>query len=186
MLEWSFLVGIILLLIYTALIIAREKTTYLEEAKIMRFHDLEFPIPRWWTQTEQQNSFWKFERTDTRYDWYANFQKLESHKAAAEILIHYLQQKNIKMDPSPESMVEENTAHLFKDKMLVENFSDFIRMEGTATQDEEERIYLDVVILKKENANTYYLLESRSSVLNGGVEGPYFEEALSRALYKTN
>ena len=52
------------------------------------------------------------------------------------------------------------------------------RVEGMATQFGTERIYYDAFIVLDRKAGGYLLCESRSSILNGMVEGPYFEEVI--------
>ena len=47
-----------------------------------------------------------------------------------------------------------------------------------ATEDIENRIYLDIMIYKDIMQEDFLLCISRSSILNGMVEGPYFEEVL--------
>ncbi len=176
--EWSFFVLFILVLAYTAIVIGNEKTSYLDEAQYFLFHKLNLPIPKWWTQIKKEKTLWIFERSDTHYDWYASFELLDFDETPiAQLAINYLTEQKVKLDPPPEAQIEENSSHLFKDKTLASAVSEFIRIEGTATQDEQERIYIDLILFKFENQ--IYRFKSQSSVLNGSVEGPYFEEAIS-------
>ena len=51
-----------------------------------------------------------------------------------------------------------------------------LRVEGKATEKVINRLYLDIYLFQyKEDA---YFFISRSSVLNGIVEGPFFEEMI--------
>jgi hypothetical protein len=52
-------------------------------------------------------------------------------------------------------------------------------VEGKASQNVVDRIYYDIYIMRALNDDGYFIFESWSSVLNGLVEGPYFEEGLS-------
>ena len=68
---------------------------------------------------------------------------------------------------------------LFRDSAIQERFKEVIRVEGKASQRIEERLYLDMCLMRDSNKQGYFLFESRSSVLNGLVEGPFFEEVLA-------
>ncbi len=184
LIDWLILIGFILFLIYLAIVIGSEKSTYKDESKTYIFHQLKFFIPNWWTQTLKEDRLWRFERTDTHYDWYCTFHYYEDEKRdPAEILISHLQEEKIKMDPEPEVQITENSEYLIKNKEVASEFSEFIRIEGTATQNEQERIYYDCLFMKDSN-NRCYRFISWASVLNGSVEGPYFEEALSLVEFK--
>ena len=58
---------------------------------------------------------------------------------------------------------------------------DMIRVEGTATQDMQDRIYYDAFLIRDIKQKGFLFCESRSSILNGMLEGPYFEEVLLSA-----
>ncbi len=179
LIEWSVFCSIILFLIYLAIVIGSEKTTYEEDSKLIDFHQVRLPIPNWWTQIINEKNLMRFERTDTHYDWYCTFEYFENEqRPCPEILISHLQEQRIKMDPEPEVVVTENSEYLIKNKGAAQYFEDFIRIEGTATQDEQNRIYYDCLFLKNQNGDCYRFI-SHASVLSGSVEGPYFEEAIS-------
>ena len=53
-----------------------------------------------------------------------------------------------------------------------------IEVGGTATENTIDRIYYDIAMIRSDNE--ILICESKSSILNGAVEGPYFEEVLKR------
>jgi hypothetical protein len=180
LIEWFLFLSFIVFLIYLAIVIGSEKSTYIDEAKFINFKDLTIPIPKWWTTTLREENKLRFERTDTRYDWYSEFIYVENDlRSSAEILVEHLQKQEIKMDPQPDAILSEVSEYLIKDKEAADRLSDFSRIEGMGTQGGQERLYYDLIICKREDENGYYQFLSHSSVLNGSVEGPYFEEALS-------
>jgi hypothetical protein len=71
--EWLILLALIGGAIYTLKIIGQEKSSFKQECYEVQFADLALMIPNWWSLTEKTDHLIKFERTDTRYDWYANF-----------------------------------------------------------------------------------------------------------------
>jgi hexokinase len=68
---------------------------------------------------------------------------------------------------------------IFRDSEIQREFQEVIRVEGKASQKVIERIYYDIYLTRRLNEPGYFIFESKSSVLNGLVEGPYFEESLS-------
>jgi hypothetical protein len=74
---------------------------------------------------------------------------------------------------------ETDSRVLFRDSEIQEYFQEIVRVEGKASQNVVDRIYYDIYIMRALNDQGYFIFESWSSVLNGLVEGPYFEEGLS-------
>ena len=180
--EWSIVILFLGFLFYAAIVIGNEKNTYLQEADKTAFHKIEIPIPNWWGLTKKEANYLRYERTDTRYDWFATYEYLSSKLPVPELIIEKLQSEKIKMDP--EAVIEERSAHLFRNEELLSQIYQMSRIEGMATHDEQDRLYYDIVILKLEgDLDNYYQFISRSSVLNGAIEGPFFEEALVHASY---
>lgn len=183
--DWVILALLILGAIYTMLIIGKEKKTFKDEAYELQFGNLTLPVPRWWTQTNERSqengeAWIKFERTDTRYDWFATFQYIPGgHETPLEeLLAHKLDLEEISYDES-EVQIETDSRVLFRDPEAKIHFQEVIRVEGTATQKIIERIYYDIYIVRGLNEDGYFIFESRSSVLNGSLEGPFFEECIS-------
>lgn len=180
--EWSILVSLLLFLGYAMRKIATENRAYKDDSYYVQFEALRFSIPNWWTQEILNSHSLRFYRSDTSYNWQSLFQwvPIKPEKNTLETIFdQYLLDNKIEFDP--EVIVETNPAHLFTDKEIAQYFSEFIRVEGTATKDNTDRVYLDLVLFRHTNEHGYFELSSLSSVLNGGVEGPYFEEALKSA-----
>lgn len=160
-------------------IIGQEKSTFRDESYEVQFEGLSLMIPNWWTIVEQTATLLRFERTDTRYDWFANFVYFPAHagKTLPTILEEKLNLENIEFDL--DVVFETDSRVLFRDSKIQEYFQEIIRVEGKATQNIVDRIYYDIYLLRAQNSDGYFMFESRSSVLNGSVEGPYFEESLA-------
>lgn len=177
-LDWLILLIIMLGAFYTLHIIGQEKTTFRQESYLVSFGALKLMIPQWWSITEQSEHHLKFERTDTRYSWYANFKFFEQDaRPLPQILEELLNQQKIEFDQ--DVTFETDSRVLFRDPRIQEEFQEVIRVEGMACEDIEERIYYDIYLVRQLNAENYFLFESKSSILNGSLEGPYFEESLS-------
>ena len=182
--EWTFVAIIIVGMIYAAYVIKNEKKTYLETAIPLSFKHFDFRIPTWWTNTSNDEGTLVFERTDTYYDWKAHFRWLpfsdgDESKELKTAFAELIKDKNIVFD-SDTSVIKNpsdfNNHHIFKDTE-----PDMIRVEGTATQDHQDRIYYDAFLIRDKNHKGFLFCESRSSILNGMLEGPYFEEVLLNA-----
>lgn len=180
LLEWSLLVGFLLFLLYAVFAIFKEKKSFLEECYFIEYKRLRFPIPNWWTQEIVDDNTLHFHRTDTRYDWDAHFEWIENDQRDLEkIFDDYIKDNQIEFDK--EVIVETNSSHLFKNNQVFEKYTEFIRVEGMASKAKINRVYLDIVFFRQSSDSGYFKMQSLSSVLNGGVEGPYFEEALVNA-----
>lgn len=176
--DWLILVTLLGAAFYTMQIIGHEKSTFQEESYIVSFGKLKLMIPQWWSIAEQNDHKLKFVRTDTRYDWYANYIFLpDETRALPEILEDVLNQQKIEFDK--DVAFETDSRVLFRDSLIQTKFQEVIRVEGMASEDVEERIYYDIYLMRELGTNNCFLFESKSSVLNGSVEGPYFEESLS-------
>lgn len=178
-LDWIILIALIVGAMYTLKIIGQEKSTFKDDSYKVQFGDLEMMIPNWWTLTEQTPTQIKFERTDTRYDWFASFCYFPDHegKDMPKLLEEKLNLEKIEFDM--DVVFETDSRVLFRDDEIQKEFQEVIRVEGKASQDVIERIYYDIYLMRRLDDKGYFLFESRSSVLNGLVEGPYFEESLS-------
>jgi hypothetical protein len=179
MFDWLILIIIISFAFYALFIIKKEKTTFLEDCYFVNFEKITLPIPRWWTLVHQENFTLTFKRTDTRYDWMAHFTFIpdETQIDLTEVLSAKIKDDEIYYDEN-DIVIETNPAHLFSDPKTQEYFSEVLRVEGKATEKTTERIYLDLVIMRGHEEKGYFIFESKSSVLNGLLEGPYFEESL--------
>jgi hypothetical protein len=177
--EWLVFISLIGGAIYTMRIIGEEKSTFKDESYEVQFGKLSLMIPNWWSITEQAENHLKFERTDTRYDWNAVYAYYPDHenKTIPQLLEEKLNKELLEFDM--DVVFETDSRVLFRDSEIQEHFQEIIRVEGKASQNVVDRVYYDIYITRAQNDQGYFIFESRSSVLNGLVEGPYFEESLS-------
>lgn len=176
--QWLLLIGLLGFAVYCMFVIKNEKKTFIEDSYLITFGSLQIPIPNWWTLTQINDNEIHFHRSDTYYNWLAKFQyKNETEPLElTEHLENKLDAEKIEFDPSV--TIGTDPRHIIQDQSIAVQFPETIRIEGSATKDGNERVFLDWVFLRKENENSYFLFESNSSVLNGSLEGPFFEEAL--------
>lgn len=184
--DWALLLLLIGAALYTLKIVRQESTDFLDESFEVEFGKISLPIPRWWSITHQEKYLIQFARTDTRYDWYARFEFFpgENEVSLPDILHNKIEREELDYDKH-DVVIETNSQHLFKDSDTQKYFIEVIRVEGKASQRIEDRVYFDMYLFRHKAENGYYLCESRSSVLNGLVEGPFFEECLSLMKIKT-
>lgn len=165
-----------LALLYAALVIKNEKDAYIENSNDMEFFNFRLFIPSWWgkRETSQSNEL-IFERQDTRYDWYCSFQYFpDNDRLTKEIVKEFIEKNQWVFDP--EELIEFSEPEaFFTESKTKERIEDFFRMEGTGTKAVETRCYFDIICIRDLMADGYLLAFSESSILNGGVDGPYFE-----------
>ncbi|MGE3609236.1 MAG: hypothetical protein AB7I27_06575 [Bacteriovoracaceae bacterium] len=178
-LDWLILIVMIGAAIYTMKVIGQEKSTFKDEAYEVQFGNFKLMIPAWWTLTEQSSTRLKFERTDTRYDWFSTFEYFPDHqdKTLPKLLEEKLDLEKIEFDQ--DVTFETDSRVVFRDSKIQEHFQEMIRVEGMATQNIVDRIYYDIFIMRGLNDSGYFMFVSWSSVLNGSLEGPYFEESMA-------
>lgn len=178
-LDWLILLGILGGAVYTMRIIGEENSTFKDDSYQVTFGNLTLMIPNWWTIVEETPTHLRFERTDTRYDWHAIFSYFPDHqsKSLPELLEEKLNLEKIEFDM--DVVFETDSRVLFRSSEVQEHFQEVIRVEGKACQNVVERIYYDIYLMRGLDDQGYFIFESWSSVLNGLVEGPYFEEGLS-------
>lgn len=172
--EWSLLIIILIALTYSAYIIKNEKNVAINTGVKIEFGGLEFIIPRWWTQVSEDLGKLIFKRTDTHYEWQATFVELDesfNHLSLQNCFEKYAISQNLIFDEENAIIKVPNEILSFKNLDV-----EALRIEGTATQESERRVYIDLVFFK--NESKIFLLESKSSILNGLLEGPFFEEMI--------
>lgn len=179
--EWLVFFILMGLGVYTMRVIKNEKRNYLANAQEIIFKNFLLITPKWWslvpTQSESEICF---KRLDTRYDWEARFMWFEekSDKDIIELFKEKIVERKILFDE--ENSVIHNPSD-FREKDLIQSGKyEMVRLEGTATADRMERLYYDAFIVRDLNLGHYLYAESKSSILNGLVEGPYFEEVMLR------
>lgn len=185
--QWLVFFAIMALGVYTLKVIKNEKRNYLENAQTVLFKKFVLLTPRWWTLVpgESENEI-SFKRTDTRYDWEARFVWIEEESKLdlIELFKEKIHARRILFDE--ENSVIHNPSD-FREKDLIKSGRfEMVRLEGTATADRMERMYYDAFLIRELSSGHYLYAESKSSVLNGLVEGPYFEEVMLRLSLNEN
>lgn len=177
--EWIALLALILAAVYTLSVIGVEKSTFRQESYEVSFGKLSLMIANWWTMVKQTPTHLRFERTDTRYDWYATFDYFpdDGGKTLPELLEQKLNEELIEFDE--DVVFQTDSRVLFRDSKVQEYFQEVIRVEGKGSQNVVDRIYYDIYLMRAQEDPGYFIFVSWSSVLNGSLEGPYFEESLS-------
>ena len=179
--EWLAFFLLMALGVYTMRVIKNEKRNYLENAQEVIFKNFKLLTPRWWSliPNESENEIC-FKRLDTRYDWEARFiwSTERSDLDLIELFKEKIHAKRILFDE--ETSIIHNPSD-FVDRPLIKSGKyEMVRLEGTATADRAERLYYDAFLIRNIDQGHYLYAESKSSILNGLVEGPYFEEVMMR------
>ncbi len=153
--------------------IKKEKSIFIENSVPIEFGPYILKVPGWWSITLQNENELKFERTDTRYDWFAIFKIEELQENSKSIVEEFTDEIHLRklMFDTDAGVIHQPEST--KQKALMN--ADVARVEGTATQNGIERVYYDAMLARDKETNKRLWAESRSSVLNGLVEGPYFE-----------
>lgn len=177
--DWLIVLGLLAGAAYTMRVIRRESSTMRDESVPVPFQGLILHVPKWWTQTRFEETQIQFERTDTRYDWYGRFSWIENtaEKSLPDLLNEKIEADELDYDKD-DVTIETDGRVIFRHDPIREKFIQVIRVEGKASEKIENRVYLDLCLFRSPDRAGYFLFESRSSVLNGMVEGPYFEEVL--------
>ena len=180
-LEWLTFFFMMGLGVYTMRVIKNEKKNYLENAKEVLFKNFLLLTPQWWGAVETNSADEIcFKRLDTRYDWEARFIWTEekSPKDIIELFKEKILERKILFDE--ETSVVHNPSDFTHRDLISSGKFEMVRLEGTATADRQTRLYYDAFLIRSLENGHYLYAESKSSVLNGLVEGPYFEEVMLR------
>jgi len=174
---WIILTSLLGVLCYILWVIWREKEVVANNSIKHQLHRLNFKTPSWWTIKETAQDYLQFHRADTRYDWTCHIERISSNislkngEELAEIFRHHMELQKVQFD------VEEFS--LFIDDQVSPWI---VRADGTATENFTNRLYLEVALLYSNEQKDLYYLHSKSSVLNGSVEGPYFQTLLEELI----
>lgn len=185
--EWLAFFLLMALGIYTMRVIKNEKKNYLENSQDIIFKNFKLVTPRWWSlvDTGDENQI-LFKRLDTRYDWEARFiwNEASSDKDIIELFKEKIHERHILFDE--ENSVIHNPSDFREKDLIKSGLYEMVRLEGTATADRAERLYYDAFLIRHLQTGHYMYAESKSSILNGLVEGPYFEEVMLRLSLVSN
>ena len=153
-------------LLYTAIVIAEEKRAWRENARLFRLGRFHFPTPSWWKGVRQGDGKIFF----TSSGWQGVFRTLPpSGQDLQESLLGKIKRRGIVFD-------EGSSLH---HPPTIKKSVRSARIEGTATEDEDTRIYFDAFLLECLKTKERLYGESKSSVLSGSLEEPWFEESLN-------
>lgn len=179
--EWLAFFLLLALGIYTMRVIKNEKKQYLEQAQEIIFKNFKLLIPSWWGQVDSGSANEIiFKRLDTRYDWQARFiwSDTPNSKDIIELFKEKIHERHILFDE--ENSVIHNPSDFREKDLIKSGLYEMVRLEGTATADRAERLYYDAFLIRNISTGHYMYAESKSSILNGLIEGPYFEEVMLR------
>lgn len=179
--EWIAFFLLMGLGIYTMRVIKNEKKNYLENAQDILFKEFKLITPRWWSVVDSgSEEELLFKRLDTRYEWEARFIwcTIPDQKNIIELFKEKIHARNILFDE--ENSVIHNPSDFREKDLIKSGLYEMVRLEGTATEDRSERLYYDAFLIRNLKSGQYMYAESKSSILNGLVEGPYFEEVMLR------
>lgn len=178
--EWISLILLLGLGVYTLRIIKNEKKTYIKNAKTIEFKNFKFFVPSWWGEipTQSDNELC-FKRLDTRYEWEAKliWNQVANKNDLREIFIAHIKSRNILFDE--ETSIIYNPSDFKEGALIKSGRYEMVRLEGTATANAEERLYYDAFLIREIETGFFLYAESKSSVLNGLIEGPYFEAVMT-------
>jgi hypothetical protein len=162
---------------YTAWVVWREKSVALNNSVKHQLHRLNFSVPSWWSIKDSAQDYLQFHRADTRYDWTCHIERLSSvielknGEDLAEIFRHHMELQKVQFDVEEFSLFIDDKSSPW-----------IVRAEGTATENFSNRLYLEVALLYSVDQKDLYYLHSKSSVLSGSVEGPYFQTLLENII----
>lgn len=165
--QWLTLGVTLLILTYAAFKIKNEPEQYDKTSVQRKLGKYLLKVPSWWGLTSESESKLQFERTDTRYEWAVTFETIN-----AEISNPEEQLKNLVADLGVKFDLGFDSEKIELDRVCI------YRHEGMSTENEIKRVYMDIAIVTIKDSDQYMEVISRSSILNGCVEGPYVEKVL--------
>lgn len=167
--------------VYTMRVIKNEKRLFLKNAKEIHFKMFKLMVPSWWGVVETGSTEEMcFKRLDTRYEWEARFiwNEAGSTLDLIELFKEHIHSRHILFDE--ETSIIYNPSDFRDGPLISTGRFEMVRLEGTATAERHQRLYYDAFLVRELNTGAFLYAESKSSVLNGLVEGPYFEEVMIR------
>ena len=177
--EWFSFLLLIGLGIYTMWVIKNEKMSYLKDGRSVEFKKFKFLVPKWWGEipSNSENEL-IFKRLDTKYEWTAIFTWTPEGNFGdlIELFKEHIVKRKILFDE--DSSIIYNPSDFKEGALILSGLYEMVRLEGTATEDCQERLYYDAFLIREKQTGSYLYVESKSSVLNGLVEGPYFEDVM--------
>lgn len=153
MLGYSLLTFGIIFLVYTLYEIYIEfNNTPMQTVQIFGFT---LKTPAWWYYNCDEHTF---TRKDDNYDWFAKIWPMPENQTPME----FFSVNNLIFDP---------------EEFYEKNLKSYLYIQGTCTDtsaQDEKRCYWEGVFFKSKNGENF-VFYSKSSILSGGIEGPFFE-----------
>jgi hypothetical protein len=180
-LEWLSLILLMCIGVYTMSVIKNEKKNYIKNAVPVEFRNFKLFIPSWWEviPSTSENEI-TFKRANVRLDWHAKiiWTPIPDHRDLVEIFKEQIATRKILFDE--ENSIIYNPGDFQEGALVQSGLYEILRLEGTATEDDHERLYYDSYLIREKSSGQYLYAESRSAILTGLVEGPYFETVMTR------
>ena len=151
------------LLAYTAVVIIEEKRAYRENSCNISIGPFSLPIPSWWKsrgEGEYTHSHWRGLFRFIPFLPPLNGRELWALVQDKKIVFDEEKEKILSLSSHPQKRME------------------IVRLEGLATEDECQRVYLQVFLARCQKTGQTLYGEGKSPPLEGLVEGPYFEECI--------
>jgi hypothetical protein len=164
---------------YAIWAIRKEDLSYQENAKSISLGKLALLVPSWWTILEENETSVSFYRSDTHYDWKSTFTVTPSsgdETTIEEKMVARVTERKILFDES-EAIIGPGS-ELQKNPLISSERLSATHIEGMATEDGIKRVYYDAYLFIDSETKEEYFFESHSSILNGSVEGPFFEKVV--------
>ena len=111
---------------------------------------------------------------EARFIWNEKVETLD----IVDLFKNHIAERKILFDE--ETSIIYNPSDFREGALITSGRYEMVRLEGTATADRKERLYYDAFLIREIKSGFYLYAESKSSVLNGLVEGPYFEAVMTR------
>ncbi len=178
--DWAILAAILAVLAYTVMVIREERFSFRDSAIPINFHRFRFLIPSWWRAKRESSHQYSFERRDKHHDWKASLYWFDDSRNSLDLAERgrtFMRQKGIQFDR--DCTLIKNPVAMFEGRPTSPNRQvEMVRIEGTATKTGGERKYIDLFVAKMRQREGHLLAISECGVLNGPLEGPYFEEVM--------
>ncbi len=165
--QWSVVISMLIFLIYAAFVIMEEKRAYLENTIDTQLAHFTFKIPSWWKKKTQEkdNICFGDNNWEISYRWFNSFNEDQD-----------IEEQTVEKIKNTGLLFDEKTIDL---KRYKKNPLSYVHIEGMATSTiDMQRKYYDAYLIRDKNKKGYLYCFHKCSILNGMLEGPYFEETI--------
>ena len=158
-----------------------KKKTYLKNARLIEFKKFKLFVPTWWKEISNfsQDEIC-FKKNTNNDNWEAKFiwNSKGDQRDLIELFKEHITDRKILFDE--DNTIIHNPGDFNEGKLISSGLFEMVRIEGTATEDDQERLYYDAFLIREKESGHYLYAECKSSILNGLAEGPYFEAVMIR------